>query len=208
MLLDLVMLLFIFGLAGASSVGFYYGRKKNLELMIKYVRELEDALNPLDKEYMLLGLYSGFKAQYMINRDNVEKVEASLGLMPRLSILYYPISMLTLRHDRLYLVYHLKKRPPKLHLLNPKILAYKGVDVDTSNFKEVEINSRKYLAYFEDDRTFNTILNFVKKYPSVLHVALTPETKVLYIFLKPKPGLVREVAKEGMRIAREILRSS
>lgn len=204
MLIDLIILLFLFGAAGATSVGFFYGRKKNLELMIEYVRELERAINPIDKEYVLLGLYSGFKAKYVVRGSNTELVEASLGLMPRLSIWYYPISLFTLRHDRLYLVYRLKRASHKLHILNPKILRYKGVDVDQKDFEEVKINGITYLVYYEDKEMFERAKRIIEKYPEVLHIAVTPSTKVLYFFLKPKPARVEKVAREGLHMAEEL----
>ncbi len=204
MLIDLLILLSLFGIAGATSVGFFFGRKKNLELMIEYVRELERALNPIDKEYILLGLYSGFKAKYVVKGSNTELVEASLGLMPRLSIWYYPVSLFTLRHDRLYLVYRLKRASHKLHILNPKILKYKGVDIDQEEFEEVRINGNVYLVYYENKEIFERAKRIVEKYPEVLHIAITPKTKVLYFFLKPKPTTVEQVAREGFQLAEEI----
>ena len=105
-----LILLGIFALAGATTNQFFHGRKKNLTLMRHYVRELERALKPEDKAYTILGIYSGFKADFKVRESGIERVEASLGLMPRESLLYYPISMLTLKHDRMYLVVRLSKR--------------------------------------------------------------------------------------------------
>ncbi len=204
MLIDLIILVSLFGIAGITSVGFFFGRKKNLELMIEYVRELERALNPIDKEYTLLGLYSGFKAKYLVKGTNTEVVEVSLGLMPRLSIWYYPISLFTLRHDRLYLVYRLKRASNGLHILNPKILKYKGVDIDLKELKEMKLNGISYLVYYENKEIFEKVKKIVEKYPEILHVAITPDTKVLYFFLKPRPVTVEKVAKEGFKLAEEI----
>ncbi len=207
MFIDLTILILLFGLAGGTSVSFFFGRKKNLELMIEYVKELERGLNPLDKEYILLGLYSGFRAKYIVKGKNTEVVEASLGLMPRLSIWYYPISLLTLKHDRLYLVYRLKKTPPsKFHLFNSKITKYKGIDIEQERFEEIEINGIPYLAYYDDGELLMKMKKLVEKYPNILHIAITPNTKVLYFFLKPRPKIVEEIAKEGLMLAEELLR--
>jgi hypothetical protein len=38
----------------------------------------------------------------------------------------------------------------------------------------------------------------------VLHVALTPETKVLYVFIKPRPGLVESVVSRALKVSKAL----
>jgi hypothetical protein len=206
-LIDALILFGIFVLAGATSFQFYRGRKKNLQLMIDYVRELERGLNPIDKNYTMLGLYSGFKADYVLG-GRPRKVVATLGLMPRESLWYYPISMLTLKHDRLYLVYYLEtKKLPKLHLLKPQVLKYKGIDLDKRELKEITIDNEKYLFYSTDENALKRAVALVREVPDLLHIAITPETGVLYFFAKPKVGAVERLAREGLNWAKELIKS-
>ncbi len=189
----------IFVLAGSTTYQFFRGRRKNLELMREYVRELERAANPFDKNYTLLGLYSGFRAELKTSMPNIEKIEASIGLMPRESLLYYPISLLTLKHDRFYLVIRLKKKPQiKGHIVKEKVLKYSRADFNTEP-KELTLFGEKYLT----DCT-NECLNKLKSLvvsKDVLHVAITPETKVLYVFAKPSPGLVEKLTRKALELA-------
>lgn len=202
-----LVLFSIFVIAGATSFQFYRGRKENLKLMIDYIKELESALEPIDKTYTMLGLYSGFRAEYLL-RGKPSKVLASLGLMPRESIWYYPISLLTLKHDRLYLVYYLdKKKIPKLHVVKEKTLKYTGIDVRKDELKEMNINGETYLVYYKgsaNDAVLKRALRLVEEYPELLHLALTPETGVLYLFVKPKGGRVRKIAREVLEWARDL----
>ncbi len=171
--------------------------------MIKYVRELEEAFRPLDKTYTMLGLYSGFRADYVLE-GKPKKAFATLGLMPRESLWYYPISMLTLKHDRMYLVFYLSnKNIPKLHLLQPKVLKYKGIDVDVGELKRISLGNKEFLYYSENEKVLRKAMRIAEK-GDVLHVALTPSTGVLYVFLRPEPGKVREVASEALRLAKEL----
>jgi len=201
--------LLLFGLfvaAGATSFQFYRGRKKNLQIMIKTIRELESALSPIDKNYTMLGLYSGFRADYIL-RDKPKKVVATLGLMPREALWYYPISLLTLKHDRLYIVYYLDtKRLPKLHLVNAKVLGYSGIDVRREDLKEVNIANKTYLAYSTDEKSLQRAVELVNSHPEVLHLAVTPETGVLYVFAKPEPGRIRDLVIKTLSWARALAR--
>ncbi|UXD22478.1 hypothetical protein IPA_05285 [Ignicoccus pacificus DSM 13166] len=198
-----MILLGIFILAGATTYQFFKGRRKNLELMRLYVKELERGLKPLDKNYTILGIYSGFKADFKISERGVERVEASIGLMPRESLLYYPISMLTLKHDRFYLVLRLSKRPKsKCQIVKEKVLKYSRADLNKDTTKEVSLHGEKYLVDCPLE-IFEKLKELVVD-KDVLHVALTPETKVLYVFAKPKPGLVEKVSRKALEVARAL----
>jgi hypothetical protein len=80
---------------------FFRGRKLNLMIMRRVSRALEDALKPTDKEYTWLGGYIGFKGKYELESADVE---ATLTLLPRHALLYFPISLVINRSDRLYIV--------------------------------------------------------------------------------------------------------
>lgn len=71
----------LFALAGATTYQFFRGRRTNLELMRDYVREIESSLDPVDKLYTLTGLYSGFKSEFKVRNEKIEKIEISLGLI-------------------------------------------------------------------------------------------------------------------------------
>ncbi len=194
----MLALIAVFALAGATTYQFFRGRRTNLELMRDYVREIEDTLKPIDKLYTLTGLYSGFKSEFKVDSKKVDKVEISLALMPRESLLYYPISLLTLKHDRMYVVFRLLKKPRKeIHLVQPKTLSYNAKDLKDVLKREVKVNGTTYLTNVPDDET----LNFLKPIlvnEKVLHVSLVPQTSVLYVFMKPQRGLVREVLKRSL----------
>ena len=198
------MLLGIFGLAGATTYQFFRGRRRNLELMRDYIRELENALKPKDKLYTLLGLYSGFKGTLRIDNEIVREVEVSVGLMPRESLLYYPISLLTLKHDRLYLVFKLKKKPSyEGHIIRQDVLKYNKAELDSFKVKQVRLYGKTYLTDCEE-----VCLKHLKEIvvsENVLHVALVPKTRVLYVFMKPKPGLPSKTIQKAMKVLETIL---
>ncbi|ALU11631.1 membrane protein [Ignicoccus islandicus DSM 13165] len=189
----------LFALAGATTYQFFRGRRTNLELMRDYVREIESSLDPVDKLYTLTGLYSGFKSEFKVRNEKIEKIEISLGLMPRESLLYYPISLLTLRHDRLYIVFRLTKIPrEEIHIVHPKTLGYNAKELRNVLKNKVIINGTIYLTNTEENHpTLNDLKSIVLD-ENVLHVSLVPRTSVLYVFLKPRRGLIKKVIKSSL----------
>lgn len=95
-LLFILFLLFTFLLL----LGYERGRRKNIKLMKDISRLLEEIIEPEDKEYTLIGGVAGFKALY---RKGEVEVRALLVLLPRMSLLYLPLSYLLGRRDRLIL---------------------------------------------------------------------------------------------------------
>jgi len=197
----LFMMLLVFALAGATTYQFFRGRKQNLILMREYVRELERALKPVDKNYVLLGLYSGFRAEFLLNLPEVYKAEASIALMPRESLLYYPISLLTLKHDRFYLVLRLNKKVrDELHAVDPKALKYNAPELEKKLKHRISVNGKSYLV--NDPRAGEAFSELLM--PEVLHVSLVPETNVLYLFAKPRPGLVERIASKALKTVKAL----
>jgi len=98
-----VAFIVIIALAIAMPVVFFKGNNENVRRMKVISQQLESLLKPKDKVYELLGTSVGFRAIYTINinRNCLGKAEALLILLPRQSLIYYPISKLTTKHDTL-----------------------------------------------------------------------------------------------------------
>ncbi len=95
-----VGIILIFILAGALSYGFYWGYRKNLSIMRETAHLLEEYFTPTRKYYTWIGGVVGFEAQYFLLDGR--KIHVKLILLPRHAILYYPISLLLRKRDKLY----------------------------------------------------------------------------------------------------------
>ncbi len=93
-------IILIFIVAGGLSYGFYWGYKKNLAIMKKTARLLEEYFTPTKKYYTWIGGVVGFEAQYFLLDGR--KIHVKLILLPRHAILYYPISLLLHKGDKLF----------------------------------------------------------------------------------------------------------
>ncbi len=93
-------IILIFLAAGGLSYGFYWGYKKNLSIMKETAKLLEEYFTPAKKHYTWIGGVVGFEAQYFLLDGR--KIHIKLILLPRHAILYYPISLLINKSDKLF----------------------------------------------------------------------------------------------------------
>ncbi|ASI98615.1 hypothetical protein [Thermococcus celer] len=207
-------ILAIMVLAAIASLQFYKGRKLNLQLMYHYLQTIEEVVKPEDKEYVWLGGYIGFRANYKVNRDNVRKFEYTLTLLPRHSILYFPIALVTSRHDKLYIVVRpfagIKR---EAHLIQKGYYRLKP-EIENEPLLQrevVEIAGKKYEALYEKRRDIDNLkalIESLSKPHNVKHVALTPKTNVFYVLMKPEPDTIKEDVERIVRFTNEKIRES
>jgi len=208
------LLLAIMVLAALTSIQFYKGRKLNLQLMDFYLRKIEEVVKPEDKDYVWLGGYIGFRAEYKVNRGNIRKFEYTLTLLPRHSILYFPISLLTSRHDKLYFVIR-----PFVEIRREAHLIQKGYyrlkpDIENEPLLQketIEIAGKEYEALFEKKRDIENLRELVEnlsKPHNVKHLSLTPKTNVFYVLMKPEPDTIGEDVEKLVRFANEKIKES
>ncbi|NJE61105.1 hypothetical protein [Thermococcus sp. 21S7] len=201
-------------LAAVSSLQFFKGRKLNLQLMQHYLRAIEDVVRPEDKEYVWLGGYIGFRAYYKVNRENIRKFEYTLTLLPRQSILYFPIALITSRHDKLYVVVRpFSEIKREAHLIQKGYYRMRPRIENEELLKKevVEIAGRQYEALYEKRRDVENLKALIESFSNphnVKHVSLTPKTNVFYIQMKPEPETIGSDIERAVRFVNERLKES
>ena len=200
-------------LAGVTVLQFYRGRRKNLEILEKSIRILEEALRPKSKEYTVIGIYVGYHAKYLVDRGGVRELDTTVVLLPRQSLLYIPIAIMTSRFDRLYLVFKLSRAPyAEAHLVRKGYYRL-GVKRAIKNFESmvresVEIRGVRYYLLYTSRSMAEKLLKFANSLsrPSILnHVAIVPRLNRLYISAKLDLNVLRELAIKSHVLAREII---
>ncbi|WP_290596336.1 MULTISPECIES: hypothetical protein [unclassified Archaeoglobus] len=182
-------------LAGAAVIQFFRGRKLNLALVQFYASQSVEVFKPVDKTYTWLGGYIGYRASFEL--EDGTKLEYTLTLLPRHSLLYFPISLLTNRHDKLYLVFRLKELGGEAHLIQKGYYRLRpSIENEITLLKEViRIAKRDYEAIYDKKSYVEWIVKFIEGFSrpeNVKHVSLTPSTKVLYVQMKPEPETFRK----------------
>jgi len=195
-------------LAGVATLQFFYGRKLNLALMKNIVITLEENLKPKDQLYTWLGGYIGFKAEYDVEDVTIEKIEATLTLLPRHSIFYLPISKATLRGDRLFIVFR-SRYPIKgdVHIIRKGLYRFgKGIDDPMEYFSEIVLlNGVEYEIFFKKREDKDRLINLLSGLPAekIKHFSITPSTRVVYAFITPDRRLIQELIPRMFKITKE-----
>ncbi len=184
--------------AGVLTLGYFFGRRKNLKLAQSIGRELEGVLHPRDQTYTWLGGVLGFKAEYR-GIEWAPRVEATLTLLPRHSLLYLPVALLVTGGDRLFVV----ARPTKAisgeaHVIATSYRRRLGRLPGEHGWhrEAVEARGERFEVLAEDRKTAAGLREWLQSLAQprrVKHIALTPKMGTLYLYLVPIPGEIRPI---------------
>lgn len=204
---DLFIVLVV--LAFIAVAQFIKGRKMNLMLMSFTASKLEEVLKPKDKIYQWIGLYVGYRAVFKLMKGSLDRAEVTVTLMPRQSLLYYPISLLTSRFDRIFLVFcyneiipreaHIVRKGYYRRRIEKVIKNASRMRIDRINIKGIQ-----YYLVYEDANTVNKLLKLVKNLsdPSIVnHLAIVPKNRTLYIAARIKVQLFEELLNKAYELA-------
>jgi len=185
-------------LAIVATVQYFLGRRKNLILMREYANVIEHALKPIDETYTWVGGYIGFKAEYKVKQEVVKTVKATLHLKPRLSLFYYPIAKLTMRHDKLYVVMETSKAiAGEAHLIQKGMyrMIPPGIEhVEKFHKKDVKLGDRDFEMLYQDGKGERRLLPWAQSlkvdFKGIKHLSFTSSTNVIYAFIEPSSDLI------------------
>ncbi len=201
----------IVALSGIAVLQYFRGRRVNLHLVKYTSRVFEEIIKPKDKTYHIIGMYVGYHAVYWIREGALSRLEATVILMPRYSAFYYPISKLTLRHDRVYLRYWFTRYPGgEAHAiasrayLRPLSSVINGLK--DMNTEILEVNGRRYTIVYRDKISRDKVIYMLKRlttHTDVKHLAIVPSNKTIYIYAKLDPTSFPRLVRESLLIARK-----
>ncbi len=186
------------GLSIVIAVLYYVGHKRNIKAIEAVSKSLENSLKPQDKEYTWLGGALGFTGNYKI--EGFEKVTASVFMLPRQSVLYFPFSYITTGYDRLEVLFFLKEKVwNEIHVIRELKPSYRMPKIFNAHILKKEktvINHEPFIVMYRNkSKDIDKILSLGRSLEplGVMHIALTPEKRVLYVKLKIRPKSVDSV---------------
>ncbi len=187
-------------LSGVIAILYYVGYRKNIKAIEDVSKALERGLNPKKKEYIWLGGALGFTGNFEV--QGFKKVSASVFMLPRQSVLYYPFSLITTGYDRLEVLFFLKEEVRnEVHIIKEVKFPYKMpkiFNVDLLKKEKIKINERSFiLLYKNKTKDIEAILSLVYALEplGIMHIALTPSNRVLYVKLKIDLNLIDKIEK-------------
>lgn len=204
------------GVATLTTIQFYRGRRRNLELLKQAVDVLEETLKPVDKEYVLIGLYVGYTAYYTLDKGLAKKAAITVTVLPRQSLLYLPFSLLLRRHDRIVFVYELEIPGRKeAHLVRKgyyRLGAKHAIGARASEMlhEKMRLGDKKYDAFYTtgSQRLLDTLKQYVERIGPkyVGHIAAIPKPPRFYLSAKlpHNPQTLRRMAMLSLEAANKI----
>jgi hypothetical protein len=205
-------LIFILFIAAAVLImaGFYWGRRKNLAMIKGFSREIEAALHPLDQTYTWIGGVIGFRADYQIERE-FSRVEATCTLLPRQSVLYFPVARLVTGFDRLFLVFHVEKKiKEEAHVLEPWYGKTRGPKIRNRAglySEHATAGARAFEILFKSPSLAGEMKSFLGRLeqPDLLkHLAINPETQTLYLLMIPRPAHIQNYLAHAIELIHDL----
>jgi hypothetical protein len=189
--------------AGLLSLGYFRGRKINLALARTISRELEGALQPRDQTYTWLGGVLGFRAEYT-GSPRAPRVEATLALAPRHSLLYLPVARITTGGDRLYVVVHpVTTVKHEAHVIARSYRRRLGTLDGEERWRKETVASggKEFEVLGSDARTVARLSEWLRGFPQATHLrhlAVVPSSNTLYLFLAPAVGQVQPAVDHAL----------
>jgi len=206
--MDVLVLVILSILAASMVIWYYYWRRRMLWLMRDIVVALENRLKPLDKNYVLVGYLVGFKAEYKLDNAGRRKAYAMLLLLPRYSLLYYPIARLfTSRMDRLdVLLKDASSKPRRSHIVSEKwlkLLKQDHLDVKGLEEERIEVHGERYRVYYERREDADLLIKTLEKNEErYTRISCIPEENAVLITMRAEPSRVDNAIDDALRILR------
>ena len=177
------------------AFGYFWGRRYNRKIFLSAFNDLIDVVKPDDQTFTNIGGTIGYHANLYIKKKSslLSRVDATITFLPRQSWLYFPISKLIRKYDRLFITLHIKHPlPEEVHLIEARYEGFrrsKITNADRLNREDVIWGGLKFHIYYENTKMRDKIMKFINTNPEpgiVRHFTLVPEQKKGFIFMIPK----------------------
>ncbi len=175
--------------------GYFRGKRRNRDLYVSVFEDLVRIFKPDDQKFTNIGGAIGYHANLYIKKKRafLSRVDATITMLPRHSLLYLPISKLIRKYDRLFLELYLKNHPPEEgHFLEKGYARFSKTRV--ANLDKLETETVNWGGYdfdllYGSEQMRQKLLDFLAKNPDpggIRHIALVPEQQKCFIFMIPK----------------------
>lgn len=198
-------LFFFFVLAiGIIMMVFFRNKKYNLLTIQAISKELETTLQPKDQTYTWIGGSVGCIAEY-ITKGPIRKVDATITMLARQSVLFYPISKLLFGNDRLFLVMHPNEKVRReAHVLEQWYyrLRLRKLDHATDmKHQTLRLQGKTFHLFAAQQADLQPLIDWMQKLATpdlIKHVAIMPENNTIYLYMVPRVGKIEQIVKALM----------
>lgn len=181
------------------TFGYFWGRRHNREMFLSAFNDLMEVFRPDDQTFTNIGGAIGYHANLFIRKKGafLSRVDATITMLPRHSWLYFPISKLIRKYDRLFIELYVKNKPEEeCHLIETQYSRFAGAKITGAgrlNTETVTWGAYTFHLYYETIETHTRLMDFINRNPEpgiIRHIAIVPDQKKCFIFLIPRKGQV------------------
>lgn len=181
------------------TFGYFWGRRHNREIFLSAFNDLMEVFHPDDQTFTNIGGAIGYHANLFIRKKGafLSRVDATITMLPRHSWLYFPISKLIRKHDRLFIELYVKNKPEEeCHLIEKQYSRFAGAKITGAgrlNTETVTWGAYTFHLHYETIETHARLMDFINRNPEpgiIRHIAIVPDQKKCFIFLIPRKGQV------------------
>ncbi len=179
------------------TLGYGWGQRRNKRIYLNALNALVHTLKPRDQQFTNIGGYAGYHANLIPKRPQpIRRVDATITLLARPALLYFPISRLTRKWDRLFItLVFTEQAQGKLaegHLIERRYEAFRAPKITNAarlQHERLAWGGGEFTLYFETEAVRSALLRLQRSLgqPGELrHVALLPAQA--HLFLVPRIG--------------------
>ncbi len=180
------------------AYGYFWGKRMNHRLFLSAFNDLVGVIKPEDQTFTNIGGLIGYHANFITKKNSaVARVDATITFLPRQSWLYFPLSKLIRKWDRLFITLYLSKAPPEEgHLIETKYAAFRGpkiTNADRLNREKIRWGGYDFYLYYESAKIRDALLMFTRKNNdpgTIRHIAIVPSETKCFVFIIPRKGQV------------------
>jgi hypothetical protein len=198
------------------SLCFFWGGRRNKRIHLSAFNALVDTLNPKDQTFTTIGGQSGYHANIVPRKNRfIRRVDATITLLARHTLLYYPVSRYLRKWDRLFItLFFAKDAHGKIsegHIIEKEyedFRAQKITNKDKLKSEQIEWGGKTFTLYYQDQKMHDALLELKKKLDTpgdLRHVAFVPDQEKAFVFLVPRPGETKRVFPHVWSWINEIL---
>jgi hypothetical protein len=181
------------------SLCFFWGGRRNKRIHLSAFNALVETLNPKDQTFTTIGGQSGYHANIVPRKNQfIRRVDATITLLARHTLLYYPVSRYLRKWDRLFItLFFAKDAHGKIsegHIIEKEyedFRAQKITNKEKLKSDQVVWGGKTFTLYYQEQKMRDALLELKKKLDTpghLRHVAFVPDQEKAFIFLVPKPG--------------------
>ncbi len=189
------------------TLTYSWGRRKNKRIFLSAFNGLLAVVNSKDQQFTNIGGIAGYHANIVPkNNTLVRRVDATITLLPRQSLMFLPFSLLIRRFDRLFMIFYLAPDVTgslaEGHLLEEKYSRFGSAKIDSEEQLQKETfqwGGKTFFMYYSEPwvkKELEKCRSLLGEPQGIRHIAMVPSQDRFWVFMVPRMDTVEGIMAE------------